>query len=114
MLLQHPELEAIRIVGHSSGGQTVQRYALTHRIDLPKPRQDKSSERLGQHHVHVRFVVSNPSSYAYLDDRRFNSEDELETPSKAQIDACPLYNTWEWGLDTTPDASVPMYIKQVG
>ena len=49
------------MVGHSSGGQTVQRYALTQHL----------TPVLNQSTFHPRFVVINPSSYAYFDQRRW-------------------------------------------
>ena len=47
-----PNLEAIVVAGHSAGGQVVNRYAMANRVH----------ETLG---VPVRYVVSNPSSYAW-------------------------------------------------
>ena len=52
-----PKLREIVVVGHSGGGQFVQRYQLTNRVH----------ENLG---VVVSYVVANPSSYAYLDTLR--------------------------------------------
>jgi hypothetical protein len=47
-----PNLKAIIVAGHSAGGQVVDRYAMANRVH----------ETLG---VPVRYVVSNPSSYAW-------------------------------------------------
>jgi len=52
-----PNLKAIVVVGHSAGGQVVNRYEMTNQV------QDK----LG---VPVTYVVANPSSYAYPDSVR--------------------------------------------
>lgn len=49
-----PRLQEIVLAGHSAGGQFVTRYQMSNSIH----------ERLG---VAVRYVVSNPSSYAYPD-----------------------------------------------
>ena len=52
-----PNLSAIVIGGHSAGGQFAQRYAMANQVH----------EKLG---VPVTYIVSNPSSYAYLDSLR--------------------------------------------
>lgn len=52
-----PNLKTIVIAGHSAGGQFVTRYEMANQIH----------DKLG---VPVTYVVSNPSSYAYLDDSR--------------------------------------------
>jgi pimeloyl-ACP methyl ester carboxylesterase len=49
-----PNLRAIVVAGHSAGGQFVSRYQLANQVH----------ERLG---VRVTYLISNPSSYAYLD-----------------------------------------------
>lgn len=54
-----PKLEAITLLGHSAGGQFVQRYALM--TVLP------TAPRAG---LSVRYVIANPSSFAYLDASR--------------------------------------------
>jgi hypothetical protein len=59
----YPNLNKISYVGHSAGGQMVQRYALLSKLaasyNFPASRMD------------LKFVVANPSSYTYLDARRF-------------------------------------------
>jgi hypothetical protein len=52
-----PNVRTIVMVGHSAGGQVVNRYAMT----------NKMHETLG---VPVAYIVSNPSSYAYPDSVR--------------------------------------------
>ncbi|HEX4739860.1 MAG TPA: alpha/beta fold hydrolase [Caulobacteraceae bacterium] len=52
-----PNLEVIVVAGHSAGGQFVARYAMASRV----------ADDLG---VPVRFVVANPSSYAWPDATR--------------------------------------------
>ena len=54
-----PGADLISVVGHSAGGQTVQRYALS--TALPP------AIRTG---LALRYVVANPSSYGYLDSTR--------------------------------------------
>lgn len=52
-----PNLKTIVLAGHSAGGQFVTRYQMANQVH----------DTLG---VPVTYVVSNPSSYAYLDDNR--------------------------------------------
>jgi pimeloyl-ACP methyl ester carboxylesterase len=52
-----PKLKQIVVAGHSAGGQFVNRYEMANQVH----------DQLG---IPVIYVVSNPSSYAYLDDAR--------------------------------------------
>ena len=52
-----PNLKAIVVVGHSAGGQVVNRYEMANQVH----------EKLG---IPVAYVVANPSSYAYPDSVR--------------------------------------------
>lgn len=52
-----PNLKSIVVAGHSAGGQFANRYEMANQVH----------DKLG---VPVTYVVSNPSSYAYLDDTR--------------------------------------------
>lgn len=56
----YPNLNEVAFVGHSAGGQTVQRYALVTEM--------ASVVRGG---LDIRYVVANPSSYVYLDNKRW-------------------------------------------
>jgi pimeloyl-ACP methyl ester carboxylesterase len=79
-----PSLRQITVAGHSSGGQFVQRWALTsssHVWEIESPK--------------LRAVVANPSSFCYLDQRRFVNGNLVVPPSKD----CSDYNKWEWGLE---------------
>ncbi|MBT3984619.1 MAG: hypothetical protein HOE90_24900 [Bacteriovoracaceae bacterium] len=53
-------LKTVIIAGHSAGGQYVQRYAMS--SVFPKKLSDRG--------ITVKFVVANPSSYAYLNNKR--------------------------------------------
>ncbi|MCW8308640.1 S9 family peptidase [Acidiphilium sp. PA] len=76
----YPVLEQIIIAGHSGGGQMVQRFAiLTH---TPHP---------------VRFVVANPSSYAWFGQAR---------PHAPPADT--LATRWKYGLDARPAYGAPL------
>jgi len=67
-----PNLKVIVVSGHSAGGQYVSRYAMSTGVH----------EKLG---VEVRYVVSNPSSYAYLDSSR---------PAAT----CDGFDNWPYGM----------------
>jgi pimeloyl-ACP methyl ester carboxylesterase len=86
---EFPHLTRITIVGHSAGGQFVQRYAAGGEVPAATP---------------TRFVVANPSSYLYLSPERPDS-----------TDGCSGYNDYKYGLDHLNDymaAGGPDMIKQ--
>ena len=72
-----PSLKEIVVAGHSAGGQFVQRYAATNRID-------------GTLAVPIRYVVANPSSYLYLESWR-----PVQNPGAS----CPQFNRYKYGFD---------------
>jgi hypothetical protein len=80
-----PNLKAIVVSGHSAGGQYVERYAMANTVH----------EELG---VPVTYVVSNPSSYAYLDHTRPHA---AGSDFRAFTDGrnCTTYNQWPYGLE---------------
>jgi hypothetical protein len=88
---QFPNLEQIVIAGHSAGGQFVHRFAAGSVVEEPPP-------PLG---IRLRYIVANPSSYLYFDDRRPVAErvGEVAVPSAAVLAACPRYNAYPYGLD---------------
>jgi pimeloyl-ACP methyl ester carboxylesterase len=55
-----PALDLVVLAGHSAGGQFVQRYAVAGRAPT----------MLSHYGIHTRFLVANPSSYLYFDERR--------------------------------------------
>src|SRR5437899_8509711 len=62
-----PNLKRIVLTGHSAGGQYVTRYEMANQVN----------DKLG---VPITYVVSNPSSYAYLDpERPAGANNELRT-----------------------------------
>lgn len=85
-----PNLRAVVVSGHSAGGQFVTRYEMANRVH----------DSLG---VQLRYVVANPSSYAYPDSTR-------PVPVKDIIDqdtidfrlfdghTCERFNWWPYGL----------------
>ncbi|MCP3379479.1 alpha/beta hydrolase [Bradyrhizobium sp. CCGUVB4N] len=78
-----PNLKQVVVAGHSGGGQVAQRYAIA----------GKGEVALSRQHIDVRYVVANPSSYAY-----FNSE----RPEPKIAASCPGYNNWKYGMDARP------------
>lgn len=79
-----PNLQFITLAGHSAGGQFVHRYAAA----------TKAVDGLG---VPVKFVVSNPSSYLYLDARRYAAEGKLGEFAGAA--KCQGFNSYLYGLE---------------
>ncbi|HLH40520.1 MAG TPA: alpha/beta fold hydrolase [Bryobacteraceae bacterium] len=80
-----PNLRIIVIAGHSAGGQFVTRYEMANKVH----------DTLG---VPVKYVVSNPSSYAYLDATR-PSEDGAQFRAFRDARNCTTYNHWPYGLE---------------
>src|SRR5207244_3154208 len=79
-----PNLKAIVVAGHSAGGQFVNRYEMANQVH----------DSLG---VPVTYVVSNPSSYAYLDSNRPTADGKdfrLFNDSRN----CTTYDRWPYGL----------------
>lgn len=77
-----PNLKSIVVTGHSAGGQFVTRYQMANKVH----------DTLG---VPVTYVVSNPSSYAYLDAARPNGE-TFRNFSDARN--CTTFDNWPYGL----------------
>jgi len=79
-----PNLKAIVLVGHSAGGQYVTRYEMANQVH-------------GKLGVAITYVVSNPSSYAYLDpERPSGANNELRPFGDARN--CTTYDNWPYGL----------------
>ena len=83
-----PRLRDIVVVGHSAGGQFVNRYAAGTRVD-----ELHASHRF-------RYVVANPSSYLYFDDRRRveGSTDRFATPRLGERADCGGFNAYKYGI----------------
>ncbi|KHA73219.1 lipoprotein [Pseudomonas chlororaphis] len=82
---QFPDVKQIVIFGHSGGGQVVQRYALL----------AKDQPALKTNGIRLRYVVANPSSYAYFNEQRPVAFDHAK---------CVGFNRWKYGL-----ADMPVY-----
>lgn len=79
-----PNLKEIVIAGHSGGAQVVQRYAMI---------GGKEDALLHREGVKLRYVVANPSSYAYFDAQR---------PLPVSAHSCPGFDGWKYGLKNMP------------
>lgn len=80
---QFPDVKEVVIAGHSGGAQVVQRYALLS--------QDQPALKTAG--VQVRYVIANPSSYAYFNEQR---------PVAFNHAGCPNFNRWKYGLKDLP------------
>jgi pimeloyl-ACP methyl ester carboxylesterase len=89
-----PNIKKVVIVGHSAGGQFVQRYSTI----TPVP------DRFTQYKF--RFLVMDPSSYMYLDARRPLADKTFGMPDTA---GCPEYNDYPKGL-----IKLNTYAKAIG
>jgi pimeloyl-ACP methyl ester carboxylesterase len=79
-----PNLKAVVVAGHSAGGQYVSRYQMANQVH----------DTLG---VPVHYIVSNPSSYAYLDATRPNAAGD-NFGSFGDARNCTTYDRWPYGL----------------
>ena len=79
-----PNLKSIVISGHSAGGQFATRYGMANQI------HDSAG-------VPITYVVSNPSSYSYMDpERPARANDELRPFGDARN--CTTYDNWPYGF----------------
>ncbi len=79
-----PNLKSIVISGHSAGGQFVTRYQMANQVH----------DSLG---LPVTYIVSNPSSYAYLDAMRPNAAgDDFRAFNEGRN--CTTFDQWPYGL----------------
>jgi pimeloyl-ACP methyl ester carboxylesterase len=79
-----PNLKTIVFSGHSAGGQFVTRYEMANQVH----------DKLG---IAITYVVSNPSSYAYLDPERPNPNTR-EQQRFGDARNCTAYDDWPYGL----------------
>jgi pimeloyl-ACP methyl ester carboxylesterase len=82
-----PSLDLVVLVGHSAGAQFVQRYAITGRAPTV----------LSHRGIQTRFLVANPSSYLYFDDRR-PMEHSFASFSRTR---CPAFDHYKYGLEAS-------------
>jgi pimeloyl-ACP methyl ester carboxylesterase len=83
-----PALREILLIGHSAGGQLLQRYAaFSPQEEVLRPRG-----------IALRYVVASPSSYLYFDGNRPHAGGFGE-PAGAD---CPDYDRYRYGLQQAP------------
>lgn len=84
-----PNLRMVVITGHSAGGQFVDRYLAA------SPLEDELEGS-----VRFRYVIANPSSYLYLDERRPDeSSAAFRALSARALAECPGFDSWKYGLE---------------
>lgn len=83
-----PALKSVVVAGHSGGGQVVQRYAIAVRGEAP----------LIAAKIAIRYIVANPSSYAYFTPDRPAGEGFAPRTDGA----CPGYDRWKYGMNDPP------------
>jgi hypothetical protein len=94
-----PNLKDLVFSGHSAGGQFVTRYEMTNQVH----------DKLG---IPITYVVSNPSSYAYMDPERPNPETkELQPFGDARN--CTTYDSWPYGLNRRTGYSARLATDQL-
>src|SRR5438128_7600126 len=84
-----PNLRVIVVSGHSAGGQFVTRYEMANLVhDALR--------------VPIRYVVANPSSYAYLDATRpiIGANGATRFSPFADARNCTTYDNWPYGLES--------------
>ncbi|WP_322014714.1 alpha/beta hydrolase [Paraburkholderia sp. J12] len=84
-----PALKSVVFAGHSGGGQFVQRYA----------EASHAGDALRAAGIDVRYLVANPSSYAYFDALR---PDASGAPAPFDAAQCPGFNDWKYGMQARP------------
>lgn len=98
-----PDLKAIVVAGHSGGGQVVQRYAIL-------GQGEAAPVAAG---IAVRYVVANPSSYAYFSADRPDGEGGFGPFAGAA--SCPKFDRWKYGMHDLPayaGAATPAALEQ--
>ncbi len=88
-----PKLQTVVIVGHSAGGQFVNRYVA-------------GGAGCSNRAIEVRYVVMNPSSYLYVDNRRRPASTADFRPFNS---GCRNYDDYKYGL-----VNLNSYMKRVG
>jgi hypothetical protein len=82
-----PNLATVVLMGHSGGGQLLNRYAIV----------GKSASKMAG--IHLRFVIANPSSYFYFSDDRPQSDGSF---APIHDSTCPAFDHWRYGPVRAP------------
>ena len=82
-----PNLNTVVLIGHSGGGQLLNRYAIV----------GKAAVTMAG--IHIRFVIANPSSYFYFSDARPQPDGSFAELHNA---ACSTFDHWRYGPVNPP------------
>jgi hypothetical protein len=87
-----PNVQQLTILGHSAGGQLVNRFAASNTVEFDVVRPAG---------IHCRYIVMNPSSYLYFSPKRSvnGSVRDFSIPPPEVIKNQPGYNNYGYGLD---------------
>ena len=82
-----PNLSQIILTGFSGGGQFMNRYASSNRIQ---------EEFESEYNLDFQYIVASPSSYLYFNEERRvdGTVDQFETPNSSN---CGIYNNYKYG-----------------
>lgn len=94
-----PNVKAIVLSGHSAGGQYMTRYVLANTV------QDTLQ-------IPITYVISNPSSYAYLDANRPTTGGADYRPYSEGRN-CTTYDRWPYGLQNRNGSSAKLSDEQL-
>jgi hypothetical protein len=83
-----PHLKEVIVLGHSAGGQLVNRYAACNTVE------DTIADK---HNISMRYLVMAPSTYVYMDGRRMRKQGEQIT-FDYPFNAVKKYDNWGYGL----------------
>lgn len=96
-----PNLERIVVAGHSAGGQFVNRFAAGSLVE------ETLINTTTRQPISVRYIVSNPSSYVYLCERRPDADGGFSVPDNND---CDRYDRYRYGLSDGVNA----YMNRAG
>ncbi len=87
-----PNIKKITILGHSAGGQFVNRFATSNTVEFDVARPAG---------IQCKYVVMNPSSYVYFSPKRSvnGSIRNFSIPTPEVVEKHPGYNNYGYGLD---------------
>ena len=102
-----PHVKRFVVIGHSSGGQFVQRWSL---LTSQWPSSSLPSNN-NNNHLSMHAIVANPSSYAYLTPERWHKGQWIIPPLNSSCHN--HYNQWQWGLELPSEPTSPYRVPYV-
>jgi len=96
-----PDLRFLSIVGHSAGGQFVNRFSAT--------------TQMTGHGLQLRFIVANPSNFLYFNNKRpkLPKLEQFVVPSRKTVKKCRRYNRYYYGLEKLPSGLTRLGAKGI-